>query len=223
MVSPAVAGPSAAVALRGAGKAMISQADNQRIAAAIRAAEVKTSGEIYCVIAHACGGYHLVPIAWAALIAFAVPWPLIQFTRWPAGLIYLVQLATFIAVALLLSLPMIRFRIVPKRRLHGRAHVVAMQQFLAQGIHLTEKRTGVLIFASAAERYAEIVADSGINAKVAPDAWAGAVAALVGAIKTGRPGDGFVAAIELCGAELARNFPPGDLNPNELPDRVVEI
>ena len=202
---------------------MISQADNQRIAAAIRAAEAKTSGEIYCVIAHACGGYHLVPIAWAALLAFAVPWPLIHFTRWPAGIIYLVQLAAFIAVALLLSLPMIRFRIVPKRRLHGRAHVVAMQQFLAQGIHLTEKRTGVLIFASAAERYAEIVADSGINAKVAPDAWAGAVAALVGAIKAGRPGDGFVAAIELCGAELARNFPPGDLNPNELPDRVVEI
>ena len=202
---------------------MISQADNQRIAAAIRAAEAKTSGEIYCVIAHACGGYHLVPIAWAALLAFAVPWPLIHFTRWPAGIIYLVQLAAFIAVALLLSLPMIRFRIVPRRRLHGRAHVVAMQQFLAQGIHLTEKRTGVLIFASAAERYAEIVADSGINAKVAPDAWAGAVAALVGAIKAGRPGDGFVAAVELCGAELARNFPPGDLNPNELPDRVVEI
>ena len=202
---------------------MISQADNQRIAAAIRAAEAKTSGEIYCVIAHACGGYHLVPIAWAALLAFAVPWPLIHFTRWPAGIIYLVQLAAFIAVALLLSLPMIRFRIVPKRRLHGRAHVVAMQQFLAQGIHLTEKRTGVLIFASAAERYAEIVADSGINTKVTPDAWAGAVAALVGAIKARRPGDGFVAAIELCGAELARNFPPGELNPNELPDRVVEI
>jgi putative membrane protein len=202
---------------------MISEADNRRIVAAIRAAEAKTSGEIYCVIAHACGGYHLVPIAWAALLAFAVPWPLIHFTKWPAGIIYLVQLATFIAAAVVLSLPMIRFRIVPKRRLHGRAHVVAMQQFLAQGIHLTEKRTGVLIFASVAEHYAEIVADSGINAKVAPDAWAGAVAALVGAIRAGRPGDGFVAAIELCGAELARNFPPGELNPNELPDRVVEI
>jgi hypothetical protein len=33
-------------------------------------------------------------------------------------------------------------RIVPKCRLHGRAHVVAMQQFLAQGIHLTEKDDG---------------------------------------------------------------------------------
>ena len=121
---------------------MISQADNQRIAAAIRAAEVKTSGEIYCVMAHACDGYHLVPIAWAALLAFAVPWPLIHFTRWPAGIIYLVQLAAFIAVALLLSLPMIRFRIVPKRRLHGRAHVVAMQQFLAIASLSGLKRAG---------------------------------------------------------------------------------
>ena len=202
---------------------MISEADNRRIVAAIRAAEARTSGEIYCVIAHACGGYRMVPIAWAALLAFAVPWPLIRFTSWPAGTIYLVQLATFIAAALVLSLPAIRFRIVPRRTLHARAHVEALRQFLAQGIHLTDKRTGVLIFASAAERYAEIVADRGINAKVASDAWAGAVAAMVAAIKEGRPGDGFVAAVELCGAELARHFPPGELNPNELPDRVVEI
>jgi putative membrane protein len=202
---------------------MISEADNRRIVEAIRAAEAKTSGEIYCVIAHACGGYHLVPIAWAALLALAVPWPLIHFTRWAAGIIYLVQLATFIVAAVILSLPIIRYHIVPKRRLYGRAHIVAMQQFLAQGIHLTEKRTGVLIFASAAERYAEIVADTGINAKVSSDAWTNAVSALVSGIKARRSGDGFVAAVELCEAELARNFPPGELNPNELPDRVVEI
>jgi putative membrane protein len=118
---------------------------------------------------------------------------------------------------------MIRFRIVPKRRLWGRAHAEAMHQFLAQGIHLTENRTGVLIFASVAERYAEIVADSGINAKVTQDVWADAMAAMISAIRDGRPGDGFVAAVELCGEQLARHFPPGTLNPNELPDRVVEI
>ena len=202
---------------------MISEADNRRIVEAIRSAEAKTSGEIYCVIAHACAGYYLVPIAWATLLALAVPWPLIHFTRWSAGIIYLIQLVAFILAAVILSLPAIRFRIVPKRRLRGQAHIVAMQQFLAQGIHLTEKRTGVLIFAAAAERYAEIVADGGINAKVTPDAWVNAVSALVSGIKAGRAGDGFVAAVELCGAELARNFPPGELNPNELPDRVVEI
>ena len=203
--------------------AMISDADNERIIEAIRAAEAKTSGEIYCVIARACGEHHLVPIAWAALVAFGVPLPLIYLTNWPAGLIYLLQLATFIVLAVLLSLPVFRFHIVPRRRLHGRAHLVAMQQFLAQGIHLTERRTGVLIFASVAERYAEIVADREINAKVSPDAWTDAIAAMVSAIRQGRPGDGFVAAIELCGAQLARHFPPGELNPNELPDRVVEI
>jgi uncharacterized membrane protein len=91
-------------------------------------------------------------------------------------------------------------------------------QFLAQGIHLTEQRTGVLIFASVAERYAEIVADSGINAKVQPDVWSKALAA-----KGGASGDGFVAAVELCGEQLAQYFPPGALNPDELPNKVVEI
>jgi putative membrane protein len=74
-----------------------------------------------------------------------------------------------------------------------------------------------------AERYAEIVADSGINATVTPEVWAGAIAAMISAIKAGRSGVAFVAAVTLCGEQLARHFPPGTLNPNELPDKVVEI
>jgi putative membrane protein len=202
---------------------MLSPADNERIVAAIRTAEASTSGEIYCVIAHACGAHHLVPIAWAALLAFAVALPLIYFTNLPAAIIYLAQLGTFIVTAAILSVPRIRYRVVPKRRLFGRAHVVAVQQFLAQGIHLTDKRTGVLIFASMAERYAEIIADRGINAKVSPDVWAGAITEMISAIKQNRAADGFITAIARCGEVLARHFPPGELNRNELPDRVVEI
>jgi len=197
-----------AVAPRAVGDGMISGVDKRRIAEAIRVAEEKTAGEIFCVIAHACGDYRLVPIAWSVLVALAVPLPLIYLTARPAGIIYLLQLAAFIVVALVLSLPMIRFRIVPKRRMWERAHAEAMHQFLAQGIHLTEHRTGVLIFASVAERYAEIVADSGINAKVQPDVWSKAVAAMISAIKDGRPGDGFVAAVELCGEQLVGTSHP---------------
>jgi putative membrane protein len=80
-----------------------------------------------------------------------------------------------------------------------------------------------LIFASVAERYAEIVADAGINSKVTPDVWDKAVAALIAGLKDGRAGDGFVAAVELCGAVLAEHFPPGALNRDELPNKLVEI
>ncbi|MEJ0044901.1 MAG: hypothetical protein WDN04_01160 [Rhodospirillales bacterium] len=81
----------------------------------------------------------------------------------------------------------------------------------------------MLIFASAGERYAEIIADTGINEKVAASVWDDAVSALVAAIKAGRPGDGFVAAIEQCGAVLATHFPPGALNRDALPDKLLEI
>ena len=202
---------------------MISQADRARIVDAIRAAEVNTSGEIFCVIARHSSDYRLVPLAWAAAVALLVPAPLIYLTLWPAALIYLIQLVSFIAVALVLSLPEIRYRIVPRRARHERAHTEALRQFFAHGLHQTENRTGVLIFASAAERYAEIVADAGIHAKVTPQVWDRAIEGLVAGIKEGRAGDGFVAAIAQCGAVLAEHFPPGSLNRDELPDKLVEI
>ncbi len=78
---------------------MISQADKDRIGDAISAAEAKTSGEIFCVIARHSSDYRLVPVAWAAAVALAVPAPLIYLTLWPASLIYLIQLVVFIVVA----------------------------------------------------------------------------------------------------------------------------
>ncbi|MBX9844813.1 MAG: TPM domain-containing protein [Xanthobacteraceae bacterium] len=193
----------------------------QRVVEAIRAAEERTSGEIFCVIANASGSYRLVPIAWAALLALLVPLPLIYLTRWPAGTIYLLQLAVFIVAAAILSLPAIRYRVVPKAAMHRRAHAEAERQFLAHGLHLTERRTGVLIFASAAERYAEVIADAGINAKVTPEVWEAAIAAMIAAIRDGRAGDAFVAAVERCGAVLAQHFPPGAFNRDELPNKLV--
>jgi putative membrane protein len=202
---------------------MISPADKERISQAIKAAEAKTAGEIFCVLAHRSSDYALVPVAWAAAIALVIPVPLIYLTLWPAWLIYAIQVVTFMGGALALSLPRIRFALVPRGTAHDRAHALALRQFLAQGLHQTEKRTGVLIFASLAERYAEIVADSGINAKVDSAVWERAIAALVAQMKDGRTAEGFIAAIEQCGAVLAQHFPPGTLNRDELPNKLVEI
>jgi len=202
---------------------VIADADKARIADAIRAAEAKTAGEIFCVVAQQASDYRLVPVAWAAVLALALPLPLIYLTAWSASAMYAVQLLSFLLVAFVLSQSSVRFAIVPRRVKHDRAHAEAMRQFWAQGLHKTEKRTGVLIFASAAERYAEIVADAGINEKVTPEVWDRAIAALISGIKQGRAGDGFVAAIGECGAVLAQHFPPGAMQRDELPDKLVEL
>ena len=202
---------------------MIAEADKARVSAAIRKAEGHTAGEIFCVIARHSSEYRLVPIAWAAAVALFVPLPFLYLTTWSAPVVYLLQVFAFLIVAVALSHPGVRFRIVPRRARHDRAHAEAMRQFLAQGIDKTEHRTGMLIFVSTAERYVEIVADAGINEKVAPGVWDDVVGTLVGAIKAGRPADGFVAAIGQCGAVLAAHFPPGALRWDELPDRLLEI
>jgi putative membrane protein len=44
---------------------------------------------------------------------------------------------------------------------------------------------------------------------------------MIAAIKDGRPADGFVAAVERCGALLAQHFPPGAINRDELPNKLV--
>jgi putative membrane protein len=204
---------------------MISDADRMRIADAIRAAEARTTGEIFCVLARNAGAYRLMPVAWAAALALVVPLPLIFLTEWEAMTVYVIQLIAFTLAAVGLSRPALRFRIVPRRTRRERAHAAAMRQFLAHGLQKTEGRTGVLIFAAEAERYVEIIADGGINAKVTQEVWDTAVASLIAAIKDGRAGDGFVAAIEQCGAVLAQHFPvaPGSVNPDELPDKLVEM
>ena len=202
---------------------MIAESDKARVTAAIRDAESRTAGEIFCVVARQSSDYRLVPVAWAAAVALGAPLPLLALTNWTASVVYLLQVISFLLVAMALYHSKIKFRIVPRQAQHDCAHAEAMRQFYAQGIDKTEHRTGVLIFASAAERYVEVVADAGINDKVSADVWDDAVHALVSAVKDGRPADGFVAAIERCGAVLAEHFPPGALKRDELPDKLVEL
>src|SRR4249919_2333350 len=102
------------------------KADEARVAESIRAAEIRTAGEIFCVVAHASSSYRLVPVAWAAMIAMLTPLLLIYLTSLPAGTIYMLQLAAFTIAVTVLSIPVIRYRIVPKQAMRRRAHAEAM-------------------------------------------------------------------------------------------------
>ena len=203
--------------------ALISEAEEARITHAITAAECSTSGEIVAVITASSSGYFYAPVLWAALIALALPWPLIYFTWWPMQWVFAAQLATFVVLLILFIPRPIRFRLVPKSVKRARAHRVAIEQFVAQNLHTTKGHTGVLIFVSVAERYAEIIADSAIDARVPPGTWKTIVDGLTRRIGEGAPADGFIDAIAAVGKLLAQHFPPGTEDPNELADHLIVL
>jgi putative membrane protein len=201
----------------------ISTQDRDRISAAIRVAEAKTSGEIVCVLAQASSDAAALPILLAALVALAFPWLMVAFTAMAVDRILLLQVVVFFALAALLCLPRVRIALVPRAARRVIAHRVAMEQFMIRGIGRKKDRTGVLIFVSLAERYARIIADEGIAARVEQSEWQGAVDALIAHMRGGSIAEGFIAAVDFCGKVLEQHFPRSETSRDELPDRIYLI
>ncbi len=228
---------------------MLNDEDRARVKAAVRAAEQRTSGELYCVIAEESSDYRETPFIWAGLAALAAPALLLlagievsvphAFVPWTAAqagaaaeqavrgaltMALVLQAGLFVAVAAIGSITPFRRFMTPRSVKQDRARRRAEELFLAKNLHQTRERTGVLIFVSMAEHAAEILADEGISAVVEQAEWDAAVAALVAEARAGRPGDGLARAVEMVGDILARRFPADAAdNPNELPDAVVEL
>lgn len=201
----------------------ISEQDRERISKAIRAAEAKTSGEIVCVLAQTSSDATALPILIAAVAALALPWLLVAFTAMTVYRILSLQVIVFLVLLMILCLPRVRVALMPRRARRAVAHRVARQQFTARGIARTKDRSGILIFVSLTERYARIIADEGIAARVGQSEWQAAVDALIAHMRDGRIADGYITAIDLCGAELAKHFPRTEADREELPDRIYVI
>jgi putative membrane protein len=226
---------------------LLNSDDHRRIAQAVGVAEATTRGEIVCVVVDEAAGYAEVPLGWAAAGALVLPilalaateaagqfdyafggWAAAHLAAAHAAVVTaltgyaLVQCMLFVAILVLVSVPPIRRRLTPAslKRAHVRAR--AMEHFFAQGLDKTREHTGVLIFVSLKDRRAEVLADTGINRKVDPSTWNDVIGDLVAGVRTGKPGDGFVAAIERCGRHLTKHFPAAPGNANELPDALIE-
>ncbi|GGD01663.1 TPM domain-containing protein [Aureimonas glaciei] len=206
-----------------------SKDDHARVNASIRAAEATTRGEIFAVFTRASDSYVFASSFFALVLTFAAALVSAVLATVAdisvSGLtLQLTELgfALFLLLALRLSVPL-RMLFVPAWLKAERAHRTALAQFMAHDLQATENRTGILIFVSEAEHHAEVIADAGINAKVPQADWDALVAVLVAAAKADRLADGYVEAIAKAGEILARHFPAEGRNPNEIPDRLVEL
>ncbi len=202
----------------------LSTTEKQQIAEAIRVAESNTQGELVCVVAPASNDYRFLPWLWATLIALSLP-ALVWLAQvwWTQTEVYLAQVALFLLVLLLLQWRPVKMRLVPRSSQRQHAARLAREQFYAQRLHSTRERTGVLLFVSVAERYVEILADEGINAKVAPGTWDNIVRNFVVQVGAGRIAPGFLEAVAACASMLAEHCPAQKENPNELPNRLIEL
>ncbi len=200
---------------------MLNSGDRDAIAEAVREAERRTSGEIVVVIDRAAGSYLAVPVVLALTAALFVPCPLLALTMTSAPRIFLLQL---IAAALLLAVLLWYGRggrFVPGFVKRRHAHETALREFTARGLTLTRGRTGVLLYVAVQERYAEIVADAGIDGKVDEASWKGIIEPLLSAARKDRLREGLEVAVGAIGEVLAAHAPPVADDVDELPNKVV--
>lgn len=221
----------------------VSAADHDRVTAAVAAAEADTSGEIVTVIAAQSNDYDDVALVWASVIAFLAMSIVALFPDFYQGLYYRLTggwgheltanqwLGTVIAIGvlkwigvwLILLWRPLRLWLTPRAILAARVRARAIDLFKVGTEAKTLGRTGVLLYVSLREHRADIVADEAIAAKVAPEVWGDAMAALVDLVRKGQPGAGMAEAVRQMGAVLTEHFPRGSENPNELPDRLIEL
>lgn len=221
----------------------LSEADHRLVTDAVAAAERGTDGEIVTIVADRSDDYDDVALWWVLGVVLTVlalaallPGHVAALFHWAGGgwketiepgelLPSLLAVVAIKAVAawLLLRYRPLRLALTPRGVRTRRVRARAIQFFKVGAEYRTLGRVGILVYLSIAEHRAEIVADSAIVAKVPPERWGDAMAALIDHVRAGRPGEGMAAAVAQVGAVLAEHFPKSEDDVNELPDRLIEL
>jgi putative membrane protein len=213
------------------------------VAAAVRAAEATTDGEIVTVLAARSDAYHDVALHYAVAAMLLVT---AVFAMRPdllptgddgwgwdggggAGIgrglfgLLVAQTLAFLLVRFVLAWRPLRLALTPRATRARRVRRQAVRAYRLGADRRTATREAVLLYLSLDEHLAEIVADERIHRRVAPEAWGEAMAALVDEVRAGRPAAGLVAGVERIGAVLATYVPKTESDVNELPDRLIEL
>ena len=220
-----------------------SEEDHRLVTEAVARAEALSDGEIVTVVAEKSDSYHDVALHWAVLAMLLVPaafaavpqsfvddlaamllgWNA-ELSRPVAMLAMVVALAlVFLIVRLVLAYGPLRMALTPGSTKNRRVGRRALQLFRISAEKKTHGRTGVLLYLSLLEHRAEIVADKAIADQVEPEVWGEAMAVLIDSVRAGRPGEGMALAVEAIGEVLAKVLPKSLDDPNQIPDRLIEI
>ena len=216
-------------------------ADHKIVTSAVSKAEKTTDGEIVTIVTGESD--HYGDVAWAisglvALTALLVislfPEIYLGIIDWLAGgwsgisalpywALFAFTALKFFGTRLILIWKPLLFILIPPPIKKARVRKRAISLFRVSTDHRTVGRTGILLYLSMREHRAEIVADDAVAAKVEPSIWGDAMVAMIDLVRSGTPGEGMAEAVRQMGIVLSEHFPKTEHNPNELPDRLIEL
>jgi putative membrane protein len=194
-----------------------------RIEAAVRAAELRTRGEIVPLVVDAAYSYPRAEIQGGGLLALAIAanfsWWLYDGSLWVFLAVFL--LGYWPCRLLLRSLPPLLRLLIHPAEIDLEVVERAKTAFLDHNLHRTVDGTGILILICLFERRVQVLADCGIHSAVSPETWQKVADLVTAGIKQGRTCDALCEAIAYCADLLAEKFAPRSGDTDELPNLIT--
>ena len=201
----------------------LTSAERLQIEARIAEAEKRTSGEIVVNVVSSSYHYPLASMLGSSLLAIILGIIVSLFAKNESMWFFLAAFSISIILLheLFKRLHFFRRYFVTASDMKEEVDAAAMLSFYRRNINNTVDHTGILIYISLFERKVRVVADSGINEKVAQDVWQEIVNTIVNGIYSKAQAKAIADAVDRCGDILSTYFPVKASDRNELRNEVI--
>ncbi|MCP4444463.1 MAG: hypothetical protein GY811_03850 [Myxococcales bacterium] len=208
---------------------LLSTSEHERVAAAIAAAEFKTSAEVVVCISSRSGRYDrgedLIGVVFA-LACVAGAWLAFQGAHdesWGVSLnlglwaILGIFAAGFsLGAAVATFFPALSLFFSSRAEMRSNVHDRARIAFQDLGVRGTRAATGVLIYVSLLERTVSVVGDQAITDAIEQKTWDELRNTVIAGLGEGKASEGLCNAIEQAGVALAEHMPGSHDDTDEL-------
>ncbi len=201
----------------------------KEITDAVHAAESRTSGEIVPLIVSESHAYPMAAVRGGILLSLPLALLLtgpVAAAFWASPtsmwvfLFLMFPLFWFIALTIQ-NIPRVKRLFVLRREMAEEVPEAAHVAFFTEGLYKTKSANGVLLFISLFEHQAWVIADSGINDRIAAGEWEEAVSLVVRGVKEKNQAEAICGAIQEIGDILEKEFPIQEDDENELHDLII--